>query len=144
MGFTDQLTLSDLLIKKVVVADGAMGTMLYQHGVFVNTCYDELNLTRPDLIKQIHAEYVQAGADFIETNTFGANPVKLAQFGLAEKTEQINEKAVEIAKNSAGKDVLVAGSIGPLTSHSSNKNTLQLDFGKAFGRQAKSLAGLIF
>jgi len=140
MGFTDQLTLSDLLIKKVVVADGAMGTMLYQHGVFVNTCYDELNLTRPDLIGKIHTEYVQAGADFIETNTFGANPVKLAQFGLAEKTEQINEKAVEIAKNSAGTNVLVAGAIGPLTSHLSNKKTLHSDSAKAFSRQAESLA----
>jgi methionine synthase I (cobalamin-dependent)/5,10-methylenetetrahydrofolate reductase len=140
MELTGQLTLSDLLIKKVVIADGAMGTMLYQHGVFVNTCYDELNLTRPDLIGKIHTEYVQAGADFIETNTFGANPVKLAQFGLAEKTEQINEKAVEIAKNSAGTNVLVAGAIGPLTSHLSNKKTLQSDSAKAFIRQAESLA----
>lgn len=136
MELTGQLTLSDLLIKKVVIADGAMGTMLYQHGVFVNTCYDELNLTRPDLIGKIHTEYVQAGADFIETNTFGANPVKLAQFGLAEKTEQINEKAVEIAKNSAGTNVLVAGAIGPLTSHLSNKKTLQSDSAKAFSRHA--------
>jgi len=100
MTISSQFTFFDLLDIKVVVADGAMGTMLYQHGVFVNTCYDELNLTRPDLISKIHNEYVQAGADFIETNTFGANPVKLAQFGLAEKTEQINEKAVEIAKKS--------------------------------------------
>ncbi|HIJ69883.1 MAG TPA: bifunctional homocysteine S-methyltransferase/methylenetetrahydrofolate reductase, partial [Planctomycetes bacterium] len=105
MEFTGRFTLSDLLDKKVVIADGAMGTMLYQHGVFINTCYDELNLTKPDLIGKIHTEYVQAGADFIETNTFGANPIKLAQFGLAEKTELINEKAVEIAKNAAGKDV---------------------------------------
>jgi len=128
-----------LLAKKVIVADGAMGTMLYQHGVFVNTCYDELNLTRPDLISKIHTEYVQAGADFIETNTFGANPFKLAQFGLAEKTEQINEKAVEIAKKAAGTNVLVAGAIGPLTSQSSNKKTLQMDFAKAFRHQAQSL-----
>ena len=129
-----------MLDKKVVVADGAMGTLLYHYGVFVNTCYDELNLTRPDLIKKIHSEYAQAGADFIETNTFGANPVKLAQFGLAEKTEQINEKAVELAKNSVDKNVLVAGAIGPLTSSLSNKNTLPLDFAQAFTRQAKSLA----
>jgi len=140
MEFTGRFTLSDLLDKKVVIADGAMGTMLYQHGVFINTCYDELNLTKPDLIGKIHTEYVQAGADFIETNTFGANPIKLAQFGLAEKTELINEKAVEIAKNAAGKDVLVAGAIGPLTSHSSKKNILQVDLGKAFSQQAKSLA----
>jgi methionine synthase I (cobalamin-dependent)/5,10-methylenetetrahydrofolate reductase len=140
MSISSQFTFFDLLAKKVIVADGAMGTMLYQHGVFVNTCYDELNLTRPNLIGKIHNEYVQAGADFIETNTFGANPVKLAQFGLAEKTEQINEKAVEIAKNSAGTNVLVAGAIGPLTSHLSNKKTLQSDSAKAFIRQAESLA----
>jgi len=140
MSISSQYTFFDLLDKKVVVADGAMGTMLYQHGVFVNTCYDELNLTRPDLIGKIHTEYVQAGADFIETNTFGANPVKLAQFGLAEKTEQINEKAVEIAKSSAGRNVLIAGAIGPLTSHLSNKKTLQSDSAKAFSRQAESLA----
>jgi len=140
MSISSQFTFFDLLAKKVIVADGAMGTMLYQHGVFVNTCYDELNLTRPDLIGKIHTEYVQAGADFIETNTFGANPVKLAQFGLAEKTEQINEKAVEIAKNSAGRNVLIAGAIGPLTSHLSNKKTLQSDSAKAFSRQAESLA----
>ena len=139
MELTSRFTLFDLLAKKAVVADGAMGTMLYQCGVFVNTCYDELNLTRPDLISKIHTEYVQAGADFIETNTFGANPVKLAQFGLAEKTEQINEKAVEIAKKAAGTNVLVAGAIGPLTSQSSNKINLQMDFAKAFRRQAQSL-----
>jgi len=139
MELAARFTLFDLLAKKVVVADGAMGTMLYHHGVFVNTCYDELNLTRPELISRIHTEYVQAGADFIETNTFGANPVKLAQFGLAEKTEQINEKAVEIAKNSAGTNVLVAGAIGPLTSQLSNKKTLQLGFAEAFSRQAQSL-----
>lgn len=139
MTISSQFTFFDLLDIKVVVADGAMGTMLYQHGVFVNTCYDELNLTRPDLISKIHNEYVQAGADFIETNTFGANPVKLAQFGLAEKTEQINEKAVEIAKKAAGTNALVAGAIGPLTSQLSNKKTLQPDFAKAFSRQAQSL-----
>lgn len=139
MSISGQFTLFDLLDKKVVVADGAMGTMLYQYGVFVNTCFDELNLTQPDLVSRIHTEYVQAGADFIETNTFGANPVKLAQFGLGEKTEQINEKAVEIAKNSAGTNALVAGAIGPLTSQLSNKKTLRLNFAKAFDRQARAL-----
>lgn len=146
MSISSQLTFFELLDKKVVVADGAMGTMLYQHGAFVNTCYDELNLTRPDLISRIHTEYVQAGADFIETNTFGANHIKLAQFGLAEKTEEINEKAVELAKNSAGTNVLVAGAIGPSASQLPNKKTSQSDFAKAFSRQAKSLvrAGVDF
>ena len=140
MNNTNQFTFFDMLEKNVVIADGAMGTMLYQHGVFVNTCYDELNLTRPDLVGRIHTEYVQAGADFIETNTFGANSIKLAQFGLAEKTEHINEKAVEIAKSSTGANVLVAGAMGPLTSRWLSKKNLQSDFAQAFSQQARSLA----
>ncbi|HDS85150.1 MAG TPA: bifunctional homocysteine S-methyltransferase/methylenetetrahydrofolate reductase, partial [Phycisphaerales bacterium] len=109
----------DLLVKKlaqgIVIGDGAMGTQLYQHGAFLNTCFDELNLTRPDLIEQIHADYIKAGCDFIETNTFGANPVKLARFGLAEKCAAINTEAVHIARRAAEhSDVMVAGAVGPL------------------------------
>ena len=85
----------------LVIGDGAMGTVLYQHGAFLNTCFDELNLTRPDLIEQIHAEYIAAGCDFIESNTFGANPIKLARFGLAEKCALINREAVKIARRAA-------------------------------------------
>ncbi len=96
-----------------VVFDGAMGTMIYQRGVFINTCYDELVLTNPQLIGQIHGEYVEAGADAIETNTFGANRIKLRAYGLGEKVEQINRQAVTIAREAAGKDVCVVGSVGP-------------------------------
>ena len=71
---------------RVHVLDGAMGTMLYERGVFVNVCYDELNATHPDLIEDVHAEYVRAGAEIIETHTFGANPVKLSSFRLEERT----------------------------------------------------------
>ena len=106
--------LTELLSKQVVIGDGAMGTMLYQQGVFVNTCFDELNLTNKGLIKEVHASYINAGADYIETNTFGANEYKLSKYGLADKTEEINLAAVEIAKECAGDDVLVAGSMGPL------------------------------
>ena len=74
----------------VHVFDGAMGTLLYGRGVFVNVCYDELNRRRPELVRQIHDEYVSAGAEILETNTFGANPVKLSSYGLAEQTEEIN------------------------------------------------------
>lgn len=99
----------------VLIADGAMGTELYQHGVFVNTCFDELNLSRPQLIGQIHRQYIQAGCDLIETNTFGANPNKLARFGLAEQCAAINSAAVHIAKQAVGSaEVLIAGAIGPL------------------------------
>ncbi|MBN1437069.1 MAG: bifunctional homocysteine S-methyltransferase/methylenetetrahydrofolate reductase [Sedimentisphaerales bacterium] len=107
-------TLTDKLARQVVLGDGAMGTMLYQRGVFLNACFDELNLTQPKLVKGIHADYVAAGVDFIETNTFGANEVKLAKFGLADKLEQINTAAVKLAQEAAGDETLIAGAIGPL------------------------------
>ena len=71
-----------------------MGTVLYGRGVFVNVCYDELSLRQPDLVRDIHREYVRAGAELLETNTFGANPLKLATYGLAGETERINAEAV--------------------------------------------------
>jgi len=91
-----------------------MGTMLYQHGIFVNRCFDELNLTDAGLVEKIHAAYVEAGADFIETNTFGANEVKLAQHGLGNEVERINQAGVAVARAAAGPEVLVAGAMGPL------------------------------
>ena len=103
-----------ILSQKVLIGDGAMGTMLYQHGVFLNSCFEETNLSNPDLVKKIHKAYISAGADFIETNTFGANSFKLAKFGLQDKVEQINTAAVTLAKQCAGSNVLVAGSIGPI------------------------------
>jgi homocysteine S-methyltransferase len=108
-------TLRELIADgRVHVFDGAMGTMLYQRGVFVNICYDELNLRQPDLVRQIHREYVSAGAELIETNTFGANPVKLAHYGLAAETERINEAAARLAREAAGNRAVVVGAIGPL------------------------------
>jgi methionine synthase I (cobalamin-dependent)/5,10-methylenetetrahydrofolate reductase len=96
------------------VFDGAMGTMLYQKGVFINVCYDELNLRSPDVIGDVHRAYVKAGAEILETNTFGANPVKLAQHMLADQTFAINKKAAEIAREAAGDRAVVVGAIGPL------------------------------
>jgi homocysteine S-methyltransferase len=108
-------TVRDLLDDgRVHVADGAMGTMLYARGVFLNVCYDELNLRQPDLVREIHAEYVRAGADLLETNTFGANPLKLASHGLAADTERINMEAARLAGAAAGARAAVAGAIGPL------------------------------
>ena len=98
----------------VIVADGAMGTMLYSKGMFINRCYDELNLTDADTIADVHREYLKAGADLIETNTFGANPVKLAAHGLAERTEEINRRGAELARDVAGDRAWVGGSLGPL------------------------------
>ncbi len=97
-----------------MVADGAMGTMLYSRGVFINRCFDELNLSAPDMVRQIHQEYVKAGAEIIETNTFGANRMRLAAFGFAEKLRAINEAGVRLAREAARENAFVAGAIGPL------------------------------
>jgi methionine synthase I (cobalamin-dependent) len=99
---------------RVLVCDGAMGTMLYARGIFVNRSFDELNLTQPDLVAEVHQSYVRAGADVIETNTFGANRVKLGAFGLAERVHAINAQGAKIARHAARDQVYVAGAIGPL------------------------------
>lgn len=109
------LEFRDAIGKRVLVADGAMGTMLYSRGVFINRCYDELNLSGADLVRQIHQEYVKAGAEVLETNTFGATRPRLASFGLAEKLTAINQAGVRIAREAAGDRAYVAGAIGPLS-----------------------------
>ena len=100
---------------RVHVFDGAMGTELYSRGVFINVCFDELCLRQPDLVREVHAAYVKAGAEVLETNTFGANSVKLGQHGLAEQTEAINRRATELAREAAGGRASVLGAIGPLS-----------------------------
>ncbi len=99
---------------RVIVADGAMGTMLYAKGIFINRCFDELNLSSPDLVKEIHAAYVRAGAEVIETNTFGANALRLARQGFAEKLREINQAGVKLARAAGNPETLVAGAVGPL------------------------------
>ncbi len=102
------------LSRRVLVCDGAMGTMLYAHGIFLNRSFDELNLTQPDLVAEVHQAYVRAGADVIETNTFGANRVKLAPFGLGDRVKAINAQGARIARHAAREQAYVAGAIGPL------------------------------
>src|SRR5262245_54022062 len=102
------------LSRRVLVADGAMGTMLYEKGIFINRCYDELNLISPDMIRQIHLDYAKAGAEILETNTFGANRMRLAAFGLGEKLRAINQAGVRIAREAGRETVYVAGAVGPL------------------------------
>lgn len=104
-----------------VLCDGAMGTMLYARGVFINRSYDELNLTQPELVREIHLEYLQAGAEVIETNTFGANAFRLEHFGLRDKVREINLSGVRLAREAVnqirdkqGVEAFVAGAIGPL------------------------------
>src|SRR5437773_5529427 len=105
---------SEAIAERVLVCDGAMGTMLYSRGVFINKSFDAMNLTQADLVEGVHDEYVRAGADILETNTFGANRIKLGSFGLADKLADINAAGVALARKAAGGQAYVAGSIGPL------------------------------
>jgi len=98
----------------VILFDGAMGTRLYDKGVFLNRCFEELCLSRPDMIREIHEEYINCGAQAVETNTYGANRFKLSGYGLGDKVKEINKKGAAIARESAGDDIYVAGSVGPI------------------------------
>ena len=107
----------DALDDRVLVCDGAMGTMLYGKGVFINRCFESLNQTQPDLVVDVHGEYLKAGADVIETNTFGANRMKLRSFGLGDQVAPINLAGAQLARSAVDKwkrDAYVAGAIGPL------------------------------
>lgn len=103
-----------LVGERVLIGDGAMGSMLYQQGVFLNRCFDELNISDPNLVKKVHGSYVESGVDLIETNTFGANRLKLSKFGSAREVTQINQAGVRLAREVAKDSILVAGSMGPL------------------------------
>jgi methionine synthase I (cobalamin-dependent)/5,10-methylenetetrahydrofolate reductase len=125
---------------QVVVFDGAMGTQLYAKGVFINQCYDELNLRAPDLVRDVHRAYVDAGAEVIETNTFGANRLKLAQFGLGGQVGEINEAAAKLATEAGEGDVLVAGAVGPLGVRLEPYGPTSLDEARsAFAEQMRGL-----
>jgi len=102
------------LAERVVVFDGATGTRLYDRGIFLNRCFDELNLSAPELVEGVHREYVEVGCDVVETNTFGANRLKLEKHGLGDQVAEVNEAGARIARRAAGEDRLVAGAIGPL------------------------------
>src|SRR5438552_16458826 len=98
----------------VVVGDGAMGTMLYARGVFVNRCFDELNLSNPALVRSVHEEYLEAGADIVETNTFGAHRFKLGPHGFEPQVRKINREGARLAREAAEGRGPVAGSVGAL------------------------------
>ncbi len=108
------MNLLDLLQEKIIVADGAMGTLLTGRGISINHPYDYANLTHPDDVRAVHGEYSAAGAEIIETNTYGANVYKLAAHELADRVEDINTEGVRLAKEAAGGKALVAGALGPL------------------------------
>ena len=88
-----------LLGPDVTLCDGALGTMFYARGIFINRCFDELNLSQPSLVRDLHDEYLQAGAELIETNSFGANAFRLERYGLRDKVEEINRAAVRLARD---------------------------------------------
>ncbi|MBW4043872.1 MAG: bifunctional homocysteine S-methyltransferase/methylenetetrahydrofolate reductase [Acidobacteria bacterium] len=139
--------LQEIFNTRPVLCDGAMGTSLYARGVFINRCYDELNLTEPELVRSIHEEYLQAGAEIIETNTFGANRFRLLRYGLENKVEEMNRAGARIARQAvehlaekqAGQ-AWVAGSVGPLGVHLEplGKTSLQ-EAREAFAEQIRGL-----
>ena len=139
---------ADIFSSRPVLADGAMGTVLYARGIFINRCYDELNLSDPGLILSIHEEYLQAGAEILETNTFGANSFRLARHGLAGKVAEMNtagvklaRQAVEHLKDKQAGEAWVGGSIGPLGVRLEPLGKTGLDEARAaFAEQIKALA----
>lgn len=133
----------ELLENQTLLADGAMGTMLHARGVGFDKCFDELNITNPAAVADIHREYIEAGAELIITNTFGANRFKLSKHGLEEDVKEINHKGVELAKRvvaASFKDVLVAGDVGPLGVRIAPYGRVQLEEAReAFAEQINAL-----
>src|SRR5713226_2902744 len=124
----------------IQVFDGAMGTMLYSKGIYINRSYDELNLVAPDLVREVHTEYVRAGADIIETNTYSSTFHKLQPYGLEASLREINIKAAQIAREAAGNRVFVAGAVGPLGLRIEPYGPTSFDEAKAmFTAQASAL-----
>src|SRR5271155_2119173 len=140
--------LHNLFGNRTVLFDGAMGTMLYARGIFINRCYDELNLSQPELVRSIHEEYLQTGAEVIETNTFGANRFRLTRYGFQDQVAAINEAGVRIARQAVNqlKDkqagtAWVAGSVGPLGIHLEPLGKTSLEEARAaFAEQIAALA----
>src|ERR1700761_2219649 len=139
--------LSTLFGNRTVLCDGAMGTALYGRGVFLNKCFDELNLTQPELVRSVHEEYLQAGAEIIETNTFGANSFRLQRFGLQDQSRAINQAGARLAREAVAQladkqagSAFVAGSVGPLGIHLEPLGKIALEEARdAFADQIEGL-----
>ncbi|MGC1463561.1 MAG: bifunctional homocysteine S-methyltransferase/methylenetetrahydrofolate reductase [Terracidiphilus sp.] len=139
---------ADVLAERPLLADGAMGTVLYARGIFINRCYEELNLSDPGLILSVHEEYLQAGAEILETNTFGGNRIRLARHGLADKLAEINTAGVKLARQAVAHlkekqdtEAWVAGSVGPLGVRLEPLGKTGLDEARsAFAEQIRILA----
>ncbi|MCA9322059.1 MAG: homocysteine S-methyltransferase family protein, partial [Planctomycetes bacterium] len=124
-----ELSFLDALSRRPMVFDGAMGSLLYESGWFINHSFDEANLKKPESVLECHRSYVRAGADILESNTFSANRFLLGRYGLSESVAEVNRRGVELAREAAGTDIYVAGSIGPT--------------GEAFGRFSDTRAARI-
>src|SRR6202167_6393123 len=141
--------LTEIFANRTVLCDGAMGTSLYARGIFINRCYDELNLSQPELVRTIHEEYLQAGAAIIETNTFGANALRLQRYGFADRVAEINRAGAELARKAVNQladkqsgEAWVAGAIGPLGLRLEPLGKTGLDEARAaFAEQISALAG---
>ncbi|MDE0233355.1 MAG: bifunctional homocysteine S-methyltransferase/methylenetetrahydrofolate reductase [Gemmatimonadota bacterium] len=133
-------SLLDHLRSSLLVADGAIGTMLYARGVPMEVCFDEINLSQPDLIRKIHEEYVDAGARLIETNTFGANALSLSKYNLEDQAESLNARGVEIARQAVGNRAYVAGAVGPARGLPHREYT-EDDHRRVYTEQIAALAG---
>jgi homocysteine S-methyltransferase len=142
---TDRI--QEMFAGRTILTDGAMGTTLYARGVFINRCYDELNLSQPDLIRSVHEDYLQAGAELIETNTFGANAFRLLRYGFQDQVFAINKAGAEIARKAVHQlqekqagTAWVAGAIGPLGVHLEPLGKTSLDEARAaFAEQIRGL-----
>ncbi|MGE5073804.1 MAG: homocysteine S-methyltransferase family protein, partial [Anaerolineae bacterium] len=132
------------LSTEVLLADGAMGTMLHSRGIGFDKCFDELNVTNPGAVAEVHRAYIDAGAQIVLTNTFGSNRYKLSKHGLQDHVDEINSMGVELARRTVAatyKDVLVAGDIGPLGVRIAPFGRVQPEQARAaFAQQAKALA----
>ncbi len=133
-------SLLDHLRSSLLVADGALGTMLHARGVPMDVCFDGINLSRPDLIRQIHEEYVDAGARLIETNTFGANALSLSKYNLEDQVESLNARGVEVARQAVGNRAYVAGAVGPARGLPHQEYT-EADQVRVHSEQIAALAG---
>ena len=131
-----------------VLCDGAMGTMFYGQGIFINRCYDELNVSQPELVRTVHMEYLQAGARIVETNTFGANVIRLERYGLASRVRELNLAGVRLARESVehirdkqASDAFVAGAVGPLGVRLAPEGKLPVE--EAFGAFKEQIEALV-
>jgi methionine synthase I (cobalamin-dependent)/5,10-methylenetetrahydrofolate reductase len=138
----------EMFAGRTILCDGAMGTTLYARGIFINRCFDELNLSQPDLVRSVHEDYLQSGAELIETNTFGANSFRLLRYGFQDQVFEINKagarlarQAVEQLKDKQAGHAWVAGSVGPLGVHLEPLGKTGLDEARAaFAEQIRGLA----